>query len=229
MFYLPYRPGWTCCNAVNILIFYFYFLWGFLCKANICSQASPYLQSQVIFELASFLTGASQCQDETQGYRESLPFSRREPNKAFCVRELFKNEVDADGKHCSCSTQGSGAKRIWEASLSSLKSKKIKGSHLVDCPLESIWDIALDIGGGNSCYQTAPLAASENKSSEGLPRKDITSSCTEKVAEGCAPANTTLKACVRRQVHSDRECFKIVLMNIADDNKKAHLEKVHPA
>ncbi|PON64550.1 Histone acetyltransferase type B, catalytic subunit [Trema orientale] len=168
----------------------------------------------------------SQFLDEMQGYTESLPFSRREPNKAVCVRELFKTGVDADGKHCSCSTQGSGAKRIWEASLSSLKSKKVKGSHLVGCQSEPIWDLVLESSRDGSSYQTCPLAASENKSLQGLPPKNFSSSCMEKIAEGCAPCNTTSEACVRKEVNSHRECFKIILMNIADDKKKAHLGKV---
>ena len=173
------------------------------------------------------MTGGSQCQDETQCYKDSVPFPQGELNKSVSVRKLFKTGVDADVKHCPCSTQGSGAKRMWEASLSSLKSKKVKGSHLVDCQLPSIWEVALGISRDGSCYQTCPVDASESKSLEGLPQNFFSSSCMEKTAEGCARGNTVSEASVREEINSRRECFKIILMNIADDNKKAHLEKVH--
>ncbi|KAK2976131.1 hypothetical protein RJ640_010666 [Escallonia rubra] len=45
---------------------------------------------------------------------------------------LSQIEADGDVKHCSCSALGA-KKRIWEASHTSLKSKKVKGGHQIDC------------------------------------------------------------------------------------------------
>ncbi|XP_024025448.1 uncharacterized protein LOC21398602 [Morus notabilis] len=139
----------------------------------------------------------SRCQDEVQGYRDSLPFNIGKSNKFVSVEELYKAGVDADVMRCS-STQGSGAKRVWEASLSSLKSKKVKGSYLVGCQSGSNWSLDSESGRDGSCYHTCPLVASENKSLTGLPPKDPSTS----------------------------KCFKIMLMNIADDTKKEVLTKV---
>ncbi|KAJ0088475.1 hypothetical protein Patl1_32416 [Pistacia atlantica] len=84
--------------------------------------------------------------------------------------------ADTDAIHCTCSAQ-CAKRRIWEASLSSLKSKKVKGSHHVDCQLD----------------YTSGLV------SEGLISKELL---------------------------SNGECFRIMLMNIAECSKKMHLTKV---
>lgn len=140
------------------------------------------------------------------------------------IAELYKAEVDADIKQCSCSTQRLGAKRVWEASLSSLKSKKVKGSHLVGCQLVS------ESGEDGSSYRTCLLAASENKSLAGLPCKDPpTNSYDENIVESCAQGNIPSEVSVRKEFHPSGECYKIMLMNIADDTKKAALIKVYPA
>lgn len=140
------------------------------------------------------------------------------------IAELYKAEVDADIKQCSCSTQRLGAKRVWEASLSSLKSKKVKGSHLVGCQLVS------ESGEDGSSYRTCLLAASENKSLAGLPCKDPpTNSYDENIVESCAQGNIPSEVSVRKEFHPPGECYKIMLMNIADDTKKAALIKVYPA
>ncbi|XP_062117920.1 uncharacterized protein LOC133831569 [Humulus lupulus] len=174
------------------------------------------------------LHGNSQWLDETQGcYTESPHFSRRESklsSKLVCVRKLFKTGDNADVNHCSCSTQCSGAKRIWEASLSSLKSKKVKGSHPVGCQLSSVSDLALESSRNDCSYQTCPVAASKNKSLDGLQSNCSTCGC-EHNAKGCAMGKTISEACVGKG-HPHTEGYNIVLMNIADANKKAHLGKV---
>lgn len=171
----------------------------------------------------------SRCQDEVQGYRDSLPFNIGKSNKFVSVEELYKPGVDADVMRCSSSTQGSGAKRVWEASLSSLKSKKVKGSYLVGCQSGSNWNLDSESGRDGSCYHTCPLGASENKSLTGLPPKDpSTSSYKENIAETCAQGNILSEVSVGKESHPHTECFKIMLMNIADDTKKEVLTKVRP-
>ncbi|KAM6592525.1 hypothetical protein CsatA_000228 [Cannabis sativa] len=176
------------------------------------------------------LRGDSQWQVETRGcYTESPLFSRQEPkvsSKLVCVKKLFKTGDNGDTNHCSCSTQGSGAKRIWEASLSSLKSKKVKGSHPVGCHLSSSSDLALGSSRNDCSYQTCPLAASKGKSLDEPPSNYSTCGRKEDIAEGSTMGKTISEACVVKEVHPNREGYKIILMNIADDSKKAQLGKV---
>lgn len=85
-------------------------------------------------------------------------------------------------------------------------------------------------GEDGSSYHTCLLAASENKSLAGLPSKDPpTNSYDENIVESCALGNMPSEVSVRKEFHPPGECYKIMLMNIADDTKKAALTKVHPA
>ncbi|KAL5546445.1 hypothetical protein UlMin_006132 [Ulmus minor] len=164
----------------------------------------------------------SHCQDEMMSFRELPPLAERDCNKLACVVGSSKPGADADVKHCSCSTQGSRAKRIWESSLSSLKSKKIKGGHSTGCQLESNWELVPHIDESGS-FQRCSLATSKNK---GHPHRDLFISSAEKIAENCGPAYLISDASDGKESHSQTGCFQIMLMNIADNAKKAHLTKV---
>lgn len=145
--------------------------------------------------------------------------------------ELPETDTDGDSKYFSFSTQGSGAKRrVWEASLSSLKSKKVKGTHLVGCETEPNLDVdvASESDGYDPCRQRCTLDITKNKSLAGCPPLDpLASSRNEKNAQSCGPGNIASEASIREDFSSQRQCFKVMLMNIADDTKKAHLTKVY--
>ncbi|KAG8646596.1 hypothetical protein MANES_09G016500v8 [Manihot esculenta] len=141
--------------------------------------------------------------------------------------ELEKIEADIDVKCCSCYTQGT--KRVWEASLSSLKSKRVKGSHQTDCETESI--MALDSGSGSErtdpCFNKCPLGISKSCSFIGVTSTNpLTSHCMEDNAKKGRTINMASEALGSKELPSKRESIRIMLMNIADDAKKMHLTKV---
>lgn len=107
--------------------------------------------------------------------------------------------------YCSQSTKG--AKRTWEASLSSLKSKRVKGSQLVDNQSGSSCGFILETDEANPC------------SVEVLHDPSIT-----KGSEKCIEYN--VEAPINIEPPSAKQCFRIMLMNIADDAKKTQLTKV---
>ncbi|XP_024922639.3 uncharacterized protein LOC107431598 isoform X1 [Ziziphus jujuba] len=192
----------------------------------------------------------SLCLVEIQGYRNSVPFAGGNSDKLVTGMELSlpvnceesghentsgrleetvqETGADFDSKYFSFPTQDSRAKRrVWESSLSSLKSKKVKGSHLVGCHCGSNCDIVCESDGYYSCFQRCTLDGSKNDKLVGLPPiNTLTGSSEEKIAQGCDAGNLTTEAPIRKEFHSQRQCYKIMLMNIADDTKKAHLTKV---
>ncbi|KAI3514406.1 hypothetical protein L1887_12784 [Cichorium endivia] len=85
--------------------------------------------------------------------------------------EDIKISTDFDGRLCSCSSSGA-KKRTWESSHTSLKSKKVKGGHMIVCQSES----------------------------------------------GCVSRSN--------KTTNNQNCYKIMLMNIADDAKKSNLTKI---
>lgn len=159
----------------------------------------------------------------------AVPFSGGGFTKLVTGMELPETGTDGDTKYISLSTQGSGAKRrVWEASLSSLKSKKVKGTHLVGCQTEPNLDVDSESDGYDSCRQRCPLDITKNKSLFGCPPIDpLASSRKEKNAQSCGLGNLPSEALIRGDFSSQRQCFKVMLMNIADDTKKAHLTKVY--
>ncbi|KAL9411625.1 hypothetical protein AB3S75_045263 [Citrus x aurantiifolia] len=124
--------------------------------------------------------------------------------------------ADTGAKHCSCSQ---GTKRRWEASTSSLKSKKVKGSNCADCHLDSYRSLA-SAGG-----ETVGLLGCK-PSQEITPSNHVTVDCTGNDAKEDRPVCTTSAAFISKEFQSNGKCFRIMLMNIADDSKKVHLTKV---
>ncbi|XP_024043169.1 uncharacterized protein LOC18031219 [Citrus clementina] len=124
--------------------------------------------------------------------------------------------TDTGAKHCSCSQ---GTKRRWEASTSSLKSKKVKGSSCADCHLDS--DRSLASAGG----ETVGLSGCKPLR-EITPSNHVTVDCTGNDAKEDRPVCTTSVAFISKEFQSNGKCFRIMLMNIADDSKKVHLTKV---
>ncbi|KAL8254598.1 hypothetical protein R6Q59_032819 [Mikania micrantha] len=107
-------------------------------------------------------------------------------------------KIDDDAKHCSCSTSGS-KKRTWEASHTSLKSKKVKGSHLIVCQSD------------NGC----------------LSRGNKNNGCiTISRDKDLADFTPTLDGPWIMKNAKNTGCYKIMLMNIVDDAKKSNLTKI---
>lgn len=160
-----------------------------------------------------------------------VPLAGGDYTKFVTGMELSETGTDGDTKYFSFSTQGSGAKRrVWEASLSSLKSKKVKGSHLVGRQADCNWDVASESDEYDSCRKKCTLDTSKNNYLVGLPPIDpLTSSREGKTAQGCGLGNMTSEASIMKDFYSQSHCFKIMLMNIDDDTKKALLTKVGPA
>ncbi|KAK9289461.1 hypothetical protein L1049_007616 [Liquidambar formosana] len=173
------------------------------------------------------LDGSSHGGDSVRGCRDLVPFEGVDWNNMTTVVGITSTGADADVKHCSCSTHGV-KRRVWEASVSSLKSKKVKGCHLIDCQLDSDWDFVPESDGRNdSCFDECSLGTSRNKSLvEVTPRDYLTSTDIEKNVEECRPVTTMLKDQISEEPVSKGDCFRIMLMNIADDTKKTHLTKI---
>ncbi|XP_021675547.2 uncharacterized protein LOC110661261 isoform X2 [Hevea brasiliensis] len=162
-----------------------------------------------------------------QECKEPAPFEGQKCSKMTNGAELEKIEADIDVKCCSCHTQGT--KRAWEASLSSLKSKRVKGSHQIDCETESI--MGLDSGSGSEridrCFNECSLGISKSSYFVGVtPTNPLTSNCMENNAKEGRSINMASEALVSKELPSKGEGVRIMLMNIADDTKKMHLSKV---
>lgn len=117
--------------------------------------------------------------------------------------ELAENEYDTDDR---CSLGQRMKRQSWEATLSSLKSKRIRGGHLIGCCQESNQDIACDsCSFGNSGCERAVRAFLKDSicHAEGNRVGDVND-------------DLVLKG----------NCLTIMFMNIADDAKKACLTKV---
>ncbi|XP_054782488.1 uncharacterized protein LOC129289715 isoform X2 [Prosopis cineraria] len=138
------------------------------------------------------------------------------------VVRLANNGVGAEMKDCSNSTKG--AKRTWEASLSSLKSKRVKGSHLVDSGSESSWGFVSEVARTSSCFVGCSWGVSSGKSSVERPCGDSLS-VQGKNSEKPKGDYLQLEAQVNNEQLSTKQCFRIMLMNITDDAKKTHLTK----
>uniref|UniRef100_F6HLN0 PAX-interacting protein 1 n=1 Tax=Vitis vinifera TaxID=29760 RepID=F6HLN0_VITVI len=129
--------------------------------------------------------------------RDLVPFEEVDCNNMTNDVRLTGVGTDVEA-NCSCSAHGA-KKRVWEASLSSLKSKKVKGSHQIGCQLDSNWDIVSGNGKiDNVCFVGCSLGTTRNESLSELSF----------------------------ELQEKGEGFRIMLMNIADDTKKAHLTKI---
>lgn len=109
---------------------------------------------------------------------------------------------------------GSGKKRVWESSCTSLKSKKIKGGYQVECELDS-WD-AVSESHGISSDRSLAVAAS---------RDPLSNSFIDNTSEGCQ-LNILVQDHGKQEPVSRGQSFRIMLMNIADDSKRSSLSKV---
>ncbi|XP_009611621.1 uncharacterized protein [Nicotiana tomentosiformis] len=131
-----------------------------------------------------------------------------------------ESERQALLKQCSCSASGS-KKRTWETSYTSVKSKKIKGGHQTDCDLHAKDNsLESDVGINFSAVSKRKCKTDIN------PSDRLTSRSLEKNAEEATAVNLTYKGHSSPGIYSRGTNYRIMLMNIADDNKKANLTKI---
>ncbi|KAM0954084.1 putative transcription regulator GNAT family [Dioscorea sansibarensis] len=127
---------------------------------------------------------------------------------------------DVDG---SAYFSGRGAKRhISEAFSSSIKSKRVRGDHHVQCcPCSGqlIPLIPYDHGESNLDSDTHPLGIVPSKACDAEMSKDLND--VTHVGSHAKANNSSADSLV-----SDGQCAKIMFMNIADEMKKASLAKV---
>nr|XP_027066026.1 uncharacterized protein LOC113691896 [Coffea arabica] len=132
--------------------------------------------------------------------------------------EFGKSGEDFEMKKCSCSTQGT-KKRIWEASLTSMNSKKVKGGHAIDCQSDP-----RNFGSSAECCSNSSTFLYGNKLLVGGDA--FANDCLEKNNVECGAIDETSEDKGSCKLLSTDICFKIMLMNIADDKKKSSLTKI---
>ncbi|CAJ1913389.1 unnamed protein product [Sphenostylis stenocarpa] len=135
------------------------------------------------------------------------PFAQVNDDRQATGAESSQDRIDANVNYCSHSTKG--AKRAWEASLSSLKSKRVKGSQLVDYQSGCSCGFILENDEDNPRFEDVHHDPSITKSSEKYIEDYL-----------------HLEAPINIEPRSTKQCFRIMLMNIADDAKKTQLTKV---
>ncbi|KAG6528382.1 uncharacterized protein LOC122041593 [Zingiber officinale] len=118
--------------------------------------------------------------------------------------------TDADDKD---DTSEQRLKRpLWEASLSSLKLKRIRGAHLVSCPVKSNQDFPCDncFAGSSGCNDMAVVLPDHSSSASYLGTDDA----------GKLSSDTCEKMAVKQS------CPRVIFMDIANDAKKILLTKI---
>ncbi|XP_012569281.1 uncharacterized protein [Cicer arietinum] len=128
----------------------------------------------------------------------------RQENGADCKQDVNYANV------ANCSQSTKVAKRAWEASLSSLKSQRVKGSQLVDRRSDSSWGLIQEADDRvNPCFVEAPHG----------------DCLITKKSEKCIADLLHLEAPANSELPSTKQCFRIMLMNVTDDAKKTQLAK----
>ncbi|XP_010544503.1 PREDICTED: uncharacterized protein LOC104817056 isoform X2 [Tarenaya hassleriana] len=144
-----------------------------------------------------------------EGFAENINFDRLSgsrgsvdsPTGTECHNMVIDEATTADG-----TTNGStqGLKRTWEASLSSLQSKRVKGTHRCDCELDTVPGFSL--GRTHKQPEDGFLGTSSDDPQTIISKRNDDEEC--------------------RESNPNRVNYRIMLMNIGDDNKRASLTKV---
>ncbi|PIN20077.1 hypothetical protein CDL12_07238 [Handroanthus impetiginosus] len=127
--------------------------------------------------------------------------------------------------NCSCSVQGT-KRRIWAASCTSLKSKKVKGAHSNDCPLGSCCHVSTSDRKIVNCCDRNCLPTSGNKFLLDALLTNSGNNSLYAENEECRAGNITNEKHGCSEIPSTAKCNIIMLMNIADDDKKSRLTKI---
>ncbi|KAK9128880.1 hypothetical protein Syun_017677 [Stephania yunnanensis] len=146
-------------------------------------------------------------------------------NETNTVFKVTENRDGADAK-CSYLSKRGVKRRVWEASCSALKSKKVKGGLQIDCPRDSDCDKhdeENDSGFTNYSFGTSKghfsMEACANDSSQ-----DPCLQMYEKGKDQVHIISNEERA--QGKILTKEESHRIMLMNIADDAKKAFLTKI---
>ncbi|XP_073018693.1 uncharacterized protein [Primulina eburnea] len=130
-----------------------------------------------------------------------------------------------DMENCSGSVQG-GKKRIWETSSSSLKSKKVKGTHSNDCQVASQCPVWTSDASIMNFHDRNLKSFSEHKLMPEASLANSTSKSTCGKYKECRAGNMSINDHSCLLVPQAEKCIKIMLMNIADDDKRLTLTKI---
>ncbi|RAL48497.1 hypothetical protein DM860_005921 [Cuscuta australis] len=122
-------------------------------------------------------------------------------------------------KQWSCSPPRTN-KRTWEASFTSLNSKKVKGSYQTDCHLHSNSFLLESNVNATRHKNTDSLAVSQNAFKVKDCPKDPLKSSSKHYFE------VTSKSYSSQGILPLEKKYQVILMNIADDNKKAYLTQI---
>lgn len=163
-----------------------------------------------------------QSQDAVHDCNVPVSFAEIENRRTASIAELSNTIGNLDETHCSCSTQST--KRVWEISLSSLKSKKVKGVHPHHFHSDSNQNFAKS-NGCDTYSQACSLANSKHEILASIsPKNPSTSNYTQNFCKefGSDVASKDLDC----EDNTLGKSFKIMLMNIADEAKKTQLMKV---
>ncbi|KAK9154757.1 hypothetical protein Sjap_002237 [Stephania japonica] len=146
-------------------------------------------------------------------------------NETNSVLEVTENRDDADGKGSYLSKRGV-KRRVWEASCSALKSKKVKGGLQIDCPRDSDCDKhdeENDSGFNNCSFSTSK----DHFSMEACAKDSLQGPCLQMYEKGTGQVQIiSNEEHAQGKILTKEESHRIMLMNIADDAKKAFLTKV---
>lgn len=128
--------------------------------------------------------------------------------------ETFSNDV-----------QGA-KKRIWETSSTSLKSKKVEGTHSNDCQVASQCPVWTSDASVVNFHDRNLKSFSEHKL---MPEASLANSCIKSTCgkyRECRAGNMSINDYSCPLVPPAEKCIKIMLMNIADDDKRSSLTKI---
>ncbi|XP_038881371.1 uncharacterized protein LOC120072912 isoform X2 [Benincasa hispida] len=165
-----------------------------------------------------------QIQDAVHDCNSPDSFAEIENHRTASIAELSNTIGNLDETHCSCSTQS--AKRVWEASLSSLKSKKVKGVHLPHFHSDSNKNFVPESNGYDTFSQACSLANSKHEILASISLKNpSTSNYTQNFCKEFGSVNVASEG-LDCEENTLGKSFKIMLMNIADEAKKTQLMKV---
>ncbi|XAR68461.1 hypothetical protein NMG60_11003576 [Bertholletia excelsa] len=141
--------------------------------------------------------------------------------------EVTKNREGADVKICSDSSLGV-RKRAWEASYTSLKSKKVKGCHQIECGLDSRDFVSESVEKDGSYFHgSTPGIPGTISLVDVTPRDPLNGGYLEKMREESPLVNNILsEEFGSKKLLPRGESLRIMLMNIADDVKKSSLTKI---
>ncbi|KAK6941760.1 GNAT domain, partial [Dillenia turbinata] len=163
----------------------------------------------------AILKDSCQNHDFRQTRKDQVPFEGTVCSNTATETRL--PESSASVMHCACSDQGA-KRKVWEASWSSLKSKKVKGGHLVECTLDCNSNGVSEGDRKYACLTKAHPSSEEDGTSMNC--------YVDMNSQKCMQLDITLKDQNTEEDLLKDQCYGIMLMNIADDSKKMQLTKI---